>query len=226
MREASKPFTNLVERFKVPINSGACCVNQFVNCPKASVCHPCTHHIVASSAIRRPVAKFELPLQLSSRVRVSFGTQESKSQSDSELVSATSATTGNVSGNAVKSVSGLPTADSVPELPTANLMWDFPGVNAADHPLAFKDAYHRRAVFRCTPPSAAATETASTQDALRFPVRVLYNSFNVFVGKRFKFETQLPKHCIPAAFKLCPPLTPPACKAGMFSLGTQEALLA
>ena len=47
----------------------------------------------------------------------SFGTKESKSQYDSELVSATSATTGNVSGNAVKSVSGLPTADSAPELP-------------------------------------------------------------------------------------------------------------
>ena len=59
-----------------------------------------------------------------------------------------------------------------------------------------------------------------------FPVRVLYNSFNVFIGKRSKFETQLPNNCIPAAFKLCPPLTPPACKAGMFSPGTQEALLA
>ena len=203
-----------------------------MNCPKASFCHPCTHHIVASSAIRKPMAKFECSLQISSRVRVSFGTKESKSQSDSELVSATSATTGNVSGNAVKSVSGLPTADSVPpansvpELPTANLMWDFPGVNAADHSFALKYAYHCRAVFRCTPPSTAATETASTQRAVMFPVRVLYNSFNVFIGKRSKFETQLPNNCIPAAFKLCPPLTPPACKAGMFSPGTQEALLA
>ena len=73
-----------------------------------------------------------------------------KSQSDSELVSATSATTGNVSGNAVKSVSGLPTANSVPELPTANLdlMWEFPGVNAADHSFAFKEA-GCRAPMRC-----------------------------------------------------------------------------
>ena len=178
------------------------------------------------------MANFGCSLQISRRVRVSFGTKESKSQSDSELVSATSATTGNVSGNAAKSVSGSPTADSVPpansvpELPTANLMWDFPGVNAADHSFAFKDAYHCRAVFRCTPPSTAATETASTQGAAMFPVRVMYNSFNVFIGKRSKFVTQLPNNCIPAAFKLCPPLTPPACKAGMFSPGTQEALLA
>ena len=64
------------------------------------------------------------------------------------------------------------------------------------------------------------------QGAVTFPVRVLYNSFNVFIGKLSKFETQLPNNCIPAAFKLCPPLTPPACKAGMFSPGTQEALLA
>ena len=121
-----KAIQNLLEWFKAPIEPGACCLNQSVNCPNASFCHPFTHHIVASSAIRKPMAKFECSLQISSRVRVSFGTKESKSQSDSELVSATSATTGNVSGNAVKSVSGLPTADSVPELPTANLMWDFP----------------------------------------------------------------------------------------------------
>ena len=140
-----------VEWFKVPTKSGACCFNQFVNCPKASFCHPCTHHIVASSAIRKPMAKFECSLQISSRVRVSFGTKESKSQSDSELVSATSATTGNVSGNAVKSVSGLPTANSVPELPTANLMWDFPGVNAADHSFALKYADHRHTVFFAAP---------------------------------------------------------------------------
>ena len=80
--------------------------------------------------------------------------------------------------------------------------------------------------FGAPHPSTATTEIASMWCALTFPVRVLYNSFNVFIGKRSKFETQLPNNCIPAAFKLCPPLTPPACKAGMFLPGTQEALLA
>ena len=36
--------------FNASIKSGACCFNQCVNCPKASFCHPCTHHIMESSS--------------------------------------------------------------------------------------------------------------------------------------------------------------------------------
>ena len=161
-----KPFKNLLEWLKAPIEPGACCLNQSVNCPNASFCHPFTHHIVASSAIRKPMAQFECSLQVSSSVRTRFGTKESNSQSESELASATATTTGNVSGNAVKSVSGLPTANSVPELPTANFVCelptaDFPCVNAAHQFFATKDSYHKRAVFRFTPASEAVTVTAS-----------------------------------------------------------------